>query len=128
MLSSRPATKVQVDSQISEIQLSSEEEEEEEEEKSPGFKSGPKDYQADIKSKSCSRTTHNTGTHLPPLSHPLLPLPPLQVSMEPHGFTFHGFRSNGLRSLTYSSICSQNPFDLLAQHVKTLSNNNFENF
>ncbi|XP_030220770.1 synaptonemal complex protein 2 isoform X2 [Gadus morhua] len=62
----KSSTKVQVDSQISEIQLSSEEEEEEEEEKSPGFKSGPKDYQADIKSKSCSRTTHNTALKVPP--------------------------------------------------------------
>ncbi|CAL8254280.1 unnamed protein product [Arctogadus glacialis] len=64
----KSSTKVQVDSQISEIQLSSEEEEEEkeEEEKSPGFKSGPKDYQADIKSKSCSRTTRNTALKVPP--------------------------------------------------------------
>ncbi|CAL8280216.1 unnamed protein product [Boreogadus saida] len=61
----KSSTKVLVDSQISEIQLSSEEEEEEEEEKSPGFKSGPKDYQADIKSKSYSRTTRNTAPKVP---------------------------------------------------------------
>ena len=91
MRSSPAATKVQVD------QCSSEEEE-----KSPGLKSGLKDYQAAIKSKSWSRTTHNTGTQLPSLTHPLPPL--LLLSIEPHVFTCNGFRSDGFRSATEQTI------------------------